>query len=87
MKTRISPSLPNLPPVGASRGLLNLPNMPFRNWGVNQTQSPSLPSPPFTELAPIKHTHNVIELIPAFQILSMRFVGGGTKITNHGNKC
>ena len=28
----------------------------FRNWGVNQTQIPSLSSLPFSELVPIKHT-------------------------------
>ena len=29
----------------------------FWNWGVNQTQIPSLPSLLFSELVPIKHTH------------------------------
>ena len=28
----------------------------FRNWGVNQTRILSLPSLPFSELVPIKHT-------------------------------
>ena len=28
----------------------------FRNWGVKQTQIPSLPILPFSELVPIKHT-------------------------------
>ena len=30
----------------------------FRNWGVNQTKIPNLPSLPFSVLVPLKHTHN-----------------------------
>ena len=30
----------------------------FGNWGVNQTQVPSIPSLPVSELVPIKHTLN-----------------------------
>ena len=35
----------------------------FRNRGVNQTQFPSLPSLPFSELVPIKHTPSVCILL------------------------
>ena len=51
-------SLPNLVPfeVEGSAALPNLPNLPNSKFGSQSDQMPSLLSPLFLELAPIKHT-------------------------------
>ena len=59
MKSRISPSSAKPSAFGAE-GSAGLPNMPFWNRGFSQRQILSLPSPPSSELVPIKHTLRIV---------------------------
>ena len=63
MKREFLQSLPNIPPVGAesSAGLPDLPNLPFSEFGdQSNTISESSISILFSELAPIKHTLDIM---------------------------